>query len=461
VKIPTLALVLLTAAMSTANAVIFPLWTGYTGGRIALPPGIAGVLPYLSIAAVNAISMWLLVAGGTTRGLGVRWIFALAVFTRLAYLVTRTLIGTTLVDQDIELFFGYGRELAAGQYPGMEYPQGALLLFTVGYMFSDGNLDLFRTIFPLLTLPFDLITIGAWVWLGKHYSAERTASALCIFYGLSPFTLVLWYGKYDVVPAALLALGVCLFIAGKQSFSALILGIGLLTKWFPGIAIPFFLISALRTGKYGAALKYGTVAAAPVLFVLAVSWLVSPEKVLLTYAVQSSRPLMGESLLYLPAYLLEANVRTASTALAPWDPVKTDLINNTLATWILLISEGLVLLCCAVTQVREETTVGFAGLGVAVFIIMNRVYSPQYIIVLFVVYALGFISLSSNDRGSLTLALTFLTLSLLNYLIWPVWSNDWLVFSALFFALNLALVLWLGFQSLRAARVERKLLQPA
>jgi hypothetical protein len=195
--------------------------------------------------------------------------------------------------------------------------------------------------------------------------------------------------------------------------------------------------------------------------VLAVSWLVSPEKVILTYALQSSRPLMGESLLYLPAYLLEANVRAASTALAPWDPVKTDLFNNTLATWVLLIGEGLVLLCCAVTRVREETTVGFAGLGVAVFIIMNRVYSPQFIIVLFVAYTLGFISLSSSDRGSLTMALTFLTLSLLNYLIWPVWSHDWLVFSAMFFALNLALVLWLGFQSIRAAKVERTLLQPA
>jgi hypothetical protein len=439
---------LLAGTLAVFNAVIFPLWTGYAGGAQPLPAGIAAAAPYLVVALVNAGALIALKRSAGERGIQARRLLLLALCTRLLYLAARALQGATAVDQDVELYFGYGRELIAGHYPMMEYPQGGLLLFAGAYLLAAGDLARFRLMFPLTMLPFELLTLGAWLWLGRRYAAERTSSALGLFYAISPFTLVLWYGKYDAAPAALLACGIVLFAAGRRTLSALALACGFLTKWFPGIAIAVLALALLRARTYQAAFKYAAVAAAAVVIPLAGCWLIAPDQVVFTYTTHLTRPIMGESLPYIPAYFLDPGARLPP-GIAPWNDLDSSPLSNSTATALSLAAVGLVLILSAARRAQPAATITFAGLSVAAFILANRVFSPQYILVLIAAYALGFIALSPGHPGAAWADLLLLALTGVNYLIWPVWSGNWFALSVAFFTLNVLTVLVLGYWCLR------------
>lgn len=438
--------ILLAIALALFNGVAFPLWTGYSGGATTpLPAEPAAVAPYLLVAALNAGGLLLVGARSGSRGIRARDVLLLAVLTRVVYYVVRFAQGALVVDQDVELFFSYGREFASGRYPEMEYPQGAMLLFAGEYLLSGGSLATFRLVFPLASLLSDLVTLGSLLWLGRRYSVERTSTLLALFYALSPFTLALWYGKYDVVPAALLMLGVALFVAHRYSLSALALGMGFLTKWFPGIAIPFLVLYLLRAQGFRAALRYAAVAAIAVVLPLVPFWLISPEKVVYTYTAHMGRPVMGQSLMYIPVYLFDPGARLTSDT-SPWNDTEGSRLDGTATTLIMLAGEILLLARLAWKPAREESAVTFAGLGIAAFILLNRVFSPQFLLVLFVAYSVGFISQATRHRGAWIAALALLALTLLSYFVWPLWYRDWLAVSALFWAANLAvvgcLILW-------------------
>ncbi len=437
------ASVLLTLALACINSILFPLVFGYPGGTVPLPEGWQAILPYFVLAAINLAVLFFLKTRSSDSGISFRYLLLLAAFTRIAYFVTRSLWGATQVDLDTELFFDYGREFAAGRYPAMEYPQAALLLFTVAYRLALGNLAYYRLLFPLLMLPFDLLVLASLQWLGKRYSTQAAANALGLVYAISPFTLVHWYGKYDMAPAALLALGVTLFATHRRSLSALFLGIGFLTKWIPGIAIPFFVAYLWRSREPRAAFKYAAIAAATIVLPLTVFWLISPTKVIYPYAFQSARPAMGSSMLYIPVYFFEPDARLGDDS--PWTPFHSSLLSNDLAAGILLAGQVLILLPLILARVKEQSAVILAALGVAVFIVLNRAYSPQYIILLFVAYALGFLAIPPGSRILAIADLVLLVLTFLNYLVWPLWADSWFLYSLLFFALNLIVIAWLGY----------------
>jgi hypothetical protein len=432
----------LAITLAFANAVVFPLWTGYTGGFKAMLPGLENLLPYLLILVVNVGVLWVLKARTTNYSIPVRYIFLLAAFTRIAYLVTRYDQGATIADQDTALFFGYGRELALGNYTWMEYPQGSLLLFTAGYLLSGGELEIFRVILPLICLAFEFIMLGCLIWLGKRYATERVANDLCLFYAVSPFTLILWYGKFDAVPAALLTLGLVLFVAGRRFLSAFVLGIGFLVKWFPGIPLAFLFLYLIRKKEYQSAAQFTLVATLTVLIPLAIFWQISPQNFIYTYTFQGTRPAMGESLPYLILYIVEPGARLA-VGYPPWDGIKSTLLTSGVSSIIMITSIGLLWIISAWMPLRKETTTVFGGLGVASFILTNRIFSPQFILVLFVIYAIGLTIFSAKSRITPIADIIILVLTFLNYLVWPLWYEHWLAASALFFALNLILVGWL------------------
>ena len=452
VRLPAWPYILLAIALALFNSVGFPLWTGYSGGATApLAAEPAAVLPYMLVAALNAAGLLLVGVRSGARGIRARDVLLLAVLTRIAYYAVRFAHGALVVDQDVELFFNYGREFASGRYPEMEYPQGALLLFTGEYLLSGGSLAAFRLVFPLASLLSDLVTLGSLLWLGRRYAVERTSTLLGLFYALSPFTLALWFGKFDTVPAALLALGVALFVARRYSLSGLALGIGFLTKWFPGIAIAFFVVYLLRSRDYRATLRHAGAAAAAVLLPLAAFWLISPDRVLYTYSVHMGRPVMGQSLVYIPVYFLDPGARLPGDT-SPWNDTEGGRLGGTATTLIMLAGELLLLARLAWKPGREESAVTLAGLGVAAFILLNRVFSPQFLLVLFVAYSIGFIAQAMRHRGASSAAIVLLALTLLSYLVWPLWYEEWFGVSVLFFAGNLTVTGWLTYWDTRRGR---------
>jgi hypothetical protein len=174
--------------------------------------------------------------------------------------------------------------------------------------------------------------------------------------------------------------------------------------------------------------------------------------------MQVARPVMGESSLYIPVFFLEPDARLAGRS-APWEDVDSNLMSNNAATVILLLGEAGMLLGAVLTRPRMEKALGFAGLGVAGFIVLNRVFSPQYVLVLCVGYALGLIALSPPGRWAFFSGLVLLALTFLNYLVWPLWARFWFSMSALFFAVSFLLGVWLFYASIRGGAAQRTLPQ--
>ncbi|MBI2954349.1 MAG: DUF2029 domain-containing protein [Chloroflexi bacterium] len=435
--------------LAVANAILFPLWTGFAGG--AAPKASADIiLWHLALALVNAVALlWLLRSMPRERGVPLVVLLLLATFTRLAYLAVRVSQSANVVDPDVHLFFRYAQEFAGGRYPTMEYPQGALLLYSIAYVLSSGDAARFALALPLFNLGFDLVAIASFVWIGKVWGSRDNASLLALLYAVSPFTLVLWYGKYDVVPAALLALGLSLFLARRYYFSSLALAIGFLAKWIPGIALAFLVVHLVRSGQRRQALGFAAVAGIAISLPLLATWMVAPDKLLDPYRFHSERGMMGESGLYIPVHFLEPTARIAPGT-APWTGVESNLIDGDLATRLQLAGVGLALVLAVAVRPRRAAAVALACVGVALFIILNRVFSPQYVLLLAVAYIVGGIALRLSRRVALAAILAILFLTFLNYLVWPLWAAFWVEASTIFFALNLVVTLALTYGAIRA-----------
>ncbi len=313
-------------------------------------------------------------------------------------------------DADIGLFFKYGHDFAAGHYPTnfqgqyMEYPQMALFLFLAGEILSAGNLEAFYWVFPLLLVFFQLIAAFALYGMGKKMGRNREGFLLAAFVAGCPALLSFSYTRFDVVPAALLLGTIYFFLPPGNSarqpeniraaWSGLLNGLGGLVKWLPAIITPWLVAAMVQSRHWrqlsfflGASLILGLTVLIPFYF-----W--NPEAFWYPYKYQGSRNLIGESFWFLiqreffdPQHL---------TPDKPWgEPAKIILGNNkTLAGQLVLTGGVFALTLWRLGFLkREESMKNWTGwvvsglVGVAVFTLSNRIFSPQYLIFLAWVWA--------------------------------------------------------------------------
>ena len=436
-------------ALALANAVTFPSLVGFHSGK-TLTTG-SGALPYILLASLNAAGLfWLSQSASTRRRMPIAGLLLLALATRLAYLALRQATGAAQVDGDVALFLRYAQAVAGGQYPEMEYPQGALALFTLAYLPTTIGIGTYPLCFALLMIPCELVTLASIAWLGKLAGNEEAAWAVIAFAAISPFTFELGYGKFDAAPAAALALGMALFAADHRRLSALSLAAGFLLKWFPAIAIAFFVLHLLRARRWREALEYASFAALGIVLPLIPFWLASSARFLYTYRFHGSRPLMAESMLYVPIYLLEPAARL-DEATKPWSSVATSLLSGEIAPLLQVVGIGAALVVAFVVRPRWQAAVSLSGVGVALFIVLNRVFSPQYILVLIAAYGCGLVALRSLRRLSPLAGPALLPMTLASYLVWPLWWRYWVWASAALLTLNLAICLALVFGATKEA----------
>jgi hypothetical protein len=103
-------------------------------------------------------------------------------------------------DKDSSAVFRWqGNGLLRGDYPRSEYPVGAVLLFALEAWLGGGAT---RTANALLMAPFHLLVLAS-VWLAR----PRFGAWLAAVVALWPLNAFYWEFKFDLVPAALLVLG--------------------------------------------------------------------------------------------------------------------------------------------------------------------------------------------------------------------------------------------------------------
>lgn len=374
------------------------------------------------------------------------WLPALLQITLLVRLIayaSRLLSGEGSSDPDIELFYSYGRAMLELGVPLVEYPSGALIPWAL--LALPASREWFALALPLLNTSADLLIVWA-IW--RIATARTPLIALRIglplFYALSPLLLPFWHGKYDSVPTALLALGLAAYAGGRYGWAGVMLGFGGAVKWAPWLAAPALALALVRgettPWRDGSRLSgFLRFAAGGIIAILAASlpfaWL-NVERFLAPYLLQGGRAIIGESIWFLPALLLDPALWNRLPA--PWSPVDTgDLLLFLAVAVQLLVLIGLTLAALA-ARISLWRALALAALVPAAFLLLNRVFSPQYLLTITAMALVAGAAVARSRRDMLMLIGLLGVAQAANLLVWPNTVAWWPLASALMFAAALS-----------------------
>lgn len=351
-----------------------------------------------------------------------------------AALVALDLAAGAPADHGTDLYAQQGQALLDGNYPHSEYPTGAVLLFAVEAGLGGGST---RTANAVVMIPFQLLAVAA-IWACR----TRWSAWLAALVAFWPFARNFWELTFDLVPAALLAWGLVLALRERFVLAGALLGLGAAVKWTPALSLAALLVWLVASGRPRDAARQA-LAAICVFAVLTVPFLAwSPHEVLAAYRMQAGRTIIAESLPYLPLHWLgRATVwedLTHAAHVPSWA--------NGAATAVQLILVLATLALAALVRGRRASGVAVAALVPVVFLVTNRIFSAQFLLVLLPAWAIAIALLARSRREQLALGAAAACASLANAFVFPYGLPEplsWQTCSTLLFALAIGLTAWL------------------
>lgn len=174
--------------------------------------------------------------------------------------------------------------------------------------------------------------------------------------------------------------------------------------------------------------------------VLTIPFLVwAPSDVLATYELQGDRGITGESVWYLPLSL----VGLTTAGVHPSDDAG---VSDGLDLGV-TVAQALVVVALVVLAARARLTASAVALGAlapAAFLITNRVFSSQFLVLLVAVWALAGALVAASSRDQLAIGIAMAGATFANALVHPYTVPfAWELASATMFALAIGLTSWL------------------
>lgn len=298
-------------------------------------------------------------------------------------------------------------------------------------------------------LAFGVIQLPLWALLVRVVlrRADPWAVAASLFWpAITVFALV----RYDAVPSLLLVAGLVLAArrnggTDRTSFlSGVLLGLGAAIKWTPGLAVVPLAAGWWRTGRQRQALAL--VAGAGVGFVvphLPFLWEAAQRHAIVeAYRFHAVRIMTAESLPFLPLHAFGF----AEAPLRPWRGVDT-LDPGVMWVETLFIAVAL-LLPVAGAVLRPRQALAWAWLAPLVFVLGNRIYSPQFAITFAVLWALALGHVPATVRARVGAVGLVGVVATAGWGVWPVVSPSWVALSWVLF-LGMIAVTTVGFRALQ------------
>ncbi|MGI8439969.1 MAG: glycosyltransferase 87 family protein [Thermoleophilaceae bacterium] len=322
----------------------------------------------------------------------------------------------SIADHEIRwLLPSYGRALLESGLPAVEYPPGAIATFALATVLGP-----FPFSFPLLVLP---LLLGAWWGIARLGPDAPWLAACAAFWStIVPF----WEVKFETLPAGLLILGLVAASRRSWAWAGLLLGLGAASKWYPGLAVPILALGLLRRRELESATRL--VGAAAVAFlVFTLPFLGQIDALLSPYRFQAARGVTGESLPFLPVHL----IGLATPPGRPWDPagVPTWLAGASMAA----IAVALVTLAIAAWR-RPERALVLAAAAPAAFLLLNRIFSPQFIVPLAALWVFAAAVQPWSPRRRMATVALLGVAATANWAVWPSSTDDWIVMEWVLFA---------------------------
>jgi hypothetical protein len=339
-------------------------------------------------------------------------------------------------DKDSSVVFRWqGNGLLRGDYPRSEYPAGAVLLFGLEAWIGGATT---RVPNALLMAPLQGIAVAA-VWLSRLPLAPWLAAVV----GFWPLNAFFWQYKFDLAPAALLGVGLLLAWRERWALSGVALGAGALVKWTPALAVVALLAWLVATRRLADARRHAVafVATVAAVYLPLLAW--APSEVLAAYERQSGRAVTPESIWYLLLRPFDqAHVRT-HISFAAGAPEWADV-----AAGIAQVVVVLALVALAARAAGARGAVAAAALAPAAFLLTNRIFSPQFVLVLFVAWAFAAALVLDSAREQLVAGVAMCAAATGNVFVYPFalprYDVTWPICSAILFGVGLALTAFLA-----------------
>ena len=292
---------------------------------------------------------------------------------------------------DTPIYIKYGNLIAGGEVPyrdfRVEYPAAALPIFAapaIGH--APSRFESYRLLFE--SLMFGAAALGlvalAFALRCLRAGVARTVGVLA-FAGLAPLLLgSVVLSRFDLWPAAVCAGAVAALVCGRPRLGLALFGLGVATKLWPGVVVPFALVYVWRREGRRQALVaaswFGGVLAAWVLPFL----FVSPSGLWHSISGQLTRPLQIESLgssilLVAHRFGLDITMRSSHGS-QNLDGTAPDVI-GVLQTGIqLAVLAALLFAFVRLSRPGPDDLVRYAAGAVVAFVALGKVLSPQFLI---------------------------------------------------------------------------------
>jgi hypothetical protein len=322
------------------------------------------------------------------------------------------------------LYFDYASKVIHGSIPyrdfNFEYPPAALFFFILPRLVAS-SYPVFAVVYQVEVLVF--VLIGLFVFyrialrLGKAPWKLLAVYTLCVL-AIGPISAQ----QYDIFPAILTLLALYYFWTGQHTLSWGLLALGTLTKIFPVVIAPIFLIYYLRNREYRLAWS-GILTFVFICLIVAIPFVtIGQDTIRSLFNYHTQRGLQIESV-YSSFLLIASKLGLSGVKLVfnfgSWNlsgPLADTLAK--LSTYFL----GLFLLVAywfIYRQMRpgksQFSRIGaYSLLAVSIVLITSKVLSPQYLI-----WLIPFIPLIFN-RGKFEIIFTFVLIGALTYYIFPL-----------------------------------------
>ncbi len=353
-------------------------------------------------------------------------VLGIALVFQLSWLAVHIVRGVEPEYDPVYVYPVLGEALLSGDYPRAEYPPGAVLIFAFESLLSEGDTRVANAI----TMFALQLAIVACIWFLRTPWSPWLATVVAVW----PANAFFLETKFDAAPTALLALGLLLAAKGKVGSAGVALGLGAAVKWTPALAALGLAVWLVARGRYRLLARHTLGFAAGFVALNLPFLLWQPGNVVAAYTTQGARGITGESLPYLPLRALglassAGGERLSGAADVPqWANVAAVAVQLAALLFILVV----------LTRVQTlASAVALAALVPVVFLLFNRVFSPQFVVLILPCWAIAIAAFAPSARHQLTLALLGAAAALANTLVYPTIPGWWELASAAFFTLAL------------------------
>ncbi len=302
---------------------------------------------------------------------------------------------------DVKLFFEYSSKIFQGLLPyrnfTVEYPPGALVFFTIPRLFGS-TLDGYRNAFAAEILVFDLLALYFLEKLSRSLSVKPAITLIVYTLLILAIGPILIY-RFDLIPAVMVLASLYFLSQKKFGLAWAMLAAGVITKIYPVVIAPIFLIYELSQRGYKATIKEIASCALWTEIIIAPFFILSPSGFVNSFTLQMQRGLQLEStyssfiLLLQNLGITEVYIKTTITPLAT-----SNIVSDTASV---LVKVAPVIMAAALFflywlfyrrywnkfktnyNVSHEDTANviyYAFLAVLIFVLTTVVFSPQYLI---------------------------------------------------------------------------------